>query len=90
MKVINNSIYNLSHNDVISKKNYYCEVGSFLDVPKEIADLWLKIDGVKPYVTPEDIEAEKKKAVEAALKAERAKTAEVKPAKTTKKTTKKK
>lgn len=73
MKVINNSIYNLSHNDFSTKKNYYCEVGSFLDVPEDIAEKWLKIEGVKPYVTTEDIEAEKKKAVEEALKAERAK-----------------
>lgn len=96
MKVINNSIYNLSHNDFSSKKNYYCEIGSFLDVPEDIAEKWLKIEGVKPYVTTEDIEAEKKKAVEEALKAERAKaetkkTEEAeKPAKTVKRTTKKK
>lgn len=84
MKVINNSIYNLSHLEL------HCEVGSFLDVPEDVAELWLKIDGVKPYVTPEDVEAEKKKAVEEAIKAERAKIkaeAEKKPAK---KTTKKK
>lgn len=85
MKVINNSIYNLSHNDFSTKKNYYCEIGSFLDVPEEIAEKWLKIEGVKPYVTPEDIEEEKKKAVEEALKAERAKEEPKKAAKTTKK-----
>lgn len=95
MKVINNSIYNLSHElNGPEKKLYTLGIGSFLDVPDEIAEKWLKIEGVKPYVTPEDIETEKKKAVEEALKAERAKAAEsekeVKPAKTTKKTTKKK
>lgn len=83
MKVINNSIYNLSHLD------FQCEVGSFLDVPKEVADLWLKIDGVKPYVTPEDVEAEKQKAVEEAIKAERAKI-KAEAEKPAKKTTKKK
>ena len=90
MKVINNSIYNLSHNDFSNKKDYYCEIGSFLDVPQDIADKWLKIEGVKPYVTEEDIEAEKKKAVEAALaEAKKEAAAESKAAKTTKKTTKK-
>ena len=85
MKVINNSIYNLSHLEL------HCEVGSFLDVPEDVAELWLKIDGVKPYVTPEDVEAEKKKAVEEAIKAERAKIkAEAEEKKPAKKTTKKK
>lgn len=86
MKVINNSIYNLSHDLVEGNKrtSYRLEIGSFSDIPQEVADKWLKIEGVKPYVTPEDIEAEKKKAVEEALKA--AKTEETKKAaKTTKK-----
>lgn len=86
MKVINNSIYNLSHDlfEGNKKTSYRLEIGSFSDVPQEVADKWLKIEGVKPYVTPEDIEAEKKKAVEEALKA--VKTEETKKtAKTTKK-----
>lgn len=86
MKVINNSIYNLSHDLYEGNKrtSYRLEIGSFSDVPQEVADKWLKIEGVKPYVTPEDIEAEKKKAVEEALKA--AKEEETKKAaKTTKK-----
>lgn len=86
MKVINNSIYNLSHDLFEGNKrtSYRLEIGSFSDIPQEVADKWLKIEGVKPYVTPEDVEAEKKKAVEEALKA--AKTEETKKAaKTTKK-----
>ena len=86
MKVINNSIYNLSHDLIEGNKrtSYRLEIGSFSDVPQEVADKWLKIEGVKPYVTPEDIETEKKKAVEEALKA--AKEEETKKAaKTTKK-----
>lgn len=88
MKVINNSIYNLSHDLVEGNKrtSYRLEIGSFSDIPQEVADKWLKIEGVKPYVTPEDIEVEKKKAVEEALKAAKA---EEKPAKTAKNTKKK-
>lgn len=89
MKVINNSIYNLSHNDFSNRQNYYCEIGSFLDVPQDIADKWLKIEGVKPYVTEEDIEIEKEKAVEAALKAAKAEEKEPVKKAATKKTTKK-
>lgn len=86
MKVINNSIYNLSHDLYEGNKrtSYRLEIGSFSDVPQEVADKWLKIEGVKPYVTPEDIEAEKKKAVEEALKAAKAEETK-KAAKTTKK-----
>ena len=89
MKVINNSIYNLSHDlyEGNKKTSYRLEIGSFLDVPEQIAEKWLKIEGVKPYVTPEDIEAEKKKAVEEALKAAKEETEKEpkKAAKTTKK-----
>lgn len=38
-----------------------------LDVPDDIAELWLKYDGVEKYVAPEDIEkaaAKKAKAME--------------------------
>lgn len=91
MKVINNSIYNLSHDvfEANKKVSYRLEIGSFLDVPQEVADKWLKIEGVKPYVTPEDIEAEKAKAVEEALKAAKAEEKEPVKKAATKKTTKK-
>lgn len=69
MRVLNNSKLNLSHGV------YTLKIGETLDVPKEVADIWLKLDGVTKYVTPEDLEAEKAKAVEEALKAERAKSA---------------
>lgn len=69
MRVLNNSKLNLSH------EGYTLKIGENLEVPKNVADIWLKIDGVTKYVTPEDLEAEKAKAVEEALKAERAKTA---------------
>ncbi len=69
MRVLNNSKLNLSHGV------YTLKIGETLDVPKDVADIWLKLDGVTKYVTPEDLEAEKAKAVAEALKAERAKSA---------------
>ena len=91
MKVINNSIYNLSHDvfEANQKVSYRLEIGSFLDVPQEVADKWLKIEGVKPYVTPEDLEAEKAKAVEEALKVAKAEKKEPVKKAATKKITKK-
>ena len=69
MRILNNSKLNLSHD------KYYLEVGKSLDVPKEVAEIWLKFDGVEKFIAPEDIEAEKAKAVAEALKEERAKVA---------------
>lgn len=69
MRVLNNSKLNLSHG------KFYLETGKTLNVPKEVADIWLKIDGVTEFIAPEDIEAEKAKAVAQALKEERAKVA---------------
>ena len=69
MRVLNNSKLNLSHG------KFYLEKGKTLNVPKEVADIWLKIDGVTEFIAPEDIEAEKAKAVAQALKEERAKVA---------------
>lgn len=75
MRVINNSKLNLSHD------KFYLKVGESLDVPNEVADIWLKLEGVTKFVTPEDIEVEKAKAVEEALKVERSKNATKKTAK---------
>ena len=90
MKLINNSDNNLSH--VVDKDTcYILQVGKVLDVPKKVADIWLTYPGVNIFVSPEDVEEEKKKAVEAALKAEKAKqkaekqTKAVKPKKTSEK-----
>ena len=69
MRVLNNSKLNLSHDE------FYLEIGQSLDVPKEVAEIWLKFDGVEKFIAPEDIEAEKAKAVAEALKEERAKVA---------------
>lgn len=67
MRVLNNSKLNLSHG------KYTLKIGESLDVPNNVAEIWLKIEGVTKFITPEDFEAEKAKAVKEALKAERAK-----------------
>ena len=61
MKLINNSMNNLSHGE------YYLAIGSIEELPEEIAKLWLSFEGVTQYYSAEDIEAEKEKAVKAAL-----------------------
>lgn len=80
MKLINNSKCALCHG--IPKKDFYrLEVGKVLDVPKEVADIWLKYEGVQVYVSPEDVEKAKAEAVAKALKEEKAKTASKKSSK---------
>lgn len=72
MKLINNSKCALCHG--LPKKDFYrLEVGKVLDVPKEVADIWLKYEGVQVYVAPEDVEKAKAEAVAKALKEEKAK-----------------
>ena len=67
MKLINNGENNLLH--VIDKEHSFkLEVGKVLDVPKEIAKVWLTYPGIQTYVSPEDLELEKEKAVKEALK----------------------
>lgn len=72
MNLINNSNCNLSHD------KYYLGIGQTLKVPENIANIWLKIDGVNRYISPEDAEKEKeqavKKAVAEALKTQKTKT----------------
>lgn len=62
MNLINNSKCNLSHD------KYYLEIGKTLNVPDAVANVWLKINGVNRFISPEDIEKEKEKAVKEALK----------------------
>ena len=76
MRLLNNSENALMHE--APKKDgrlqfYILPVGETLEVPEEVGKLWLKIKGVTVYIDPADFEAEKQKAVEEALKAERAK-----------------
>lgn len=75
MKLYNKSTHPFSHaylnND---KETVYLilKPQKTLDVPDDIAELWLKYDGVEKYVAPEDIEkaaAEKAKAKEDEIKA---------------------
>lgn len=62
MKLINNSKNNLSYD------KYYLAIGGIVDVPEEVAKLWLNFEGITQYYSADDIEAEKEKAVKAALK----------------------
>lgn len=70
MKIINNSENALCHGLPLQKNFYRVEVGKVLDVPKEVAKLWLKIKGVEEYAAPSDVKkAEAKvKELEAKLK----------------------
>lgn len=56
MKIENKSGHGLSHVIIEDKKpkTYYCKNGGILEVPEEIAKLWLKIKGVKEYADPVD------------------------------------
>lgn len=95
MKLLNKSGNGLSHtikkivNGKEESKYFFLAIGKVIDVPEEIANLWLKIKGVEKYVAPEDlaeIEAKKDKEIEK-LKKELAEAK--KDNKTTKKTKKK-
>lgn len=70
MKIINNSENALCHGLPLQKNFYRVEVGKVLDVPEEVAKLWLKIKGVEEYAEPSDVKkAEAKvKELEAKLK----------------------
>lgn len=84
MKIINNSENAISHG-LPDKKFYRVEVGKVLDVPADVAKLWLKIKGVEEYAAPDEVKKaeEKVKELEAKIKKLQA------PKKTTaKKTTK--
>lgn len=90
MKIINNSENAICHGLPLQKNFYRVEVGKVIDVPEEVAKLWLKIKGVKEYAAPDDVKkAEQKvKELEAKIKElEEPKKAPVKKA-VAKKTTK--
>ena len=57
MKIINNSENAICHGiPTPEKKGFYrVEVGGIIDVPEDIAKLWLKIKGVEEYAKPEDV-----------------------------------
>lgn len=82
MKLINKTLNNLNH--IEGDKVYNLRPGQFADIPNKIAEIWLKIDGIEKYATPEDLEAIKKENEK--LK----KQLEEKPAKEAKKTKAKK
>ena len=77
MKLINNSKMAYSHN------KYILPIGGVVEVPQKVADIWLKYPGITQYVSPADLEEEKRKAVEEALKKERQKTVKKTTAKKT-------
>ena len=57
MKIINNSENAICHGipSQTNKDFYRLEVGKVLDVPDDIAKLWLKIKGVEEYAAPADV-----------------------------------
>lgn len=75
MKLYNKSTNPFSHaylNDDKETVYLILKPQKTLDVPDDIAELWLKYDGVEKYVAPEDIEkaaAEKAKEKEEEIKA---------------------
>ena len=77
MKVINNSKLALSHDE------YVLPVGAIAEVPEKVAKVWLTYPGINQYVTPEDMEAEKEKAVKEAIKKLKAETKKPAAKKTT-------
>lgn len=83
MKVINNSKLALSHDE------YVLPIGAVADVPDKVAKVWLTYPGITQYVTPEDLEAEKEKAVQEAIKKIKAEEKKTATKKTTSKTKKK-
>ena len=72
MKLHNRCGNNLSH--VIVEKGKNIANGDFGEVPKKVAEIWLKIPGVTEYVEPEDLEKAKieAKAKQEALEKENA------------------
>lgn len=86
MKLINNSENGLMH--TIGSNIYFLAKGAIADIPKDVANIWLKIKGIKEYIEPKDLEKAKEEAE--ALKAELKKLkTDIKKVKPTKKATKK-
>lgn len=79
MKVINRSQFNLSHalekevklqDDTIrvEQQPYFLPIGETLEIPEEIAQIWLKFEGVEKVIDRAEIEAEIRKEIEAEVK----------------------
>lgn len=83
MKLINRGENNLSHSimeefEVEGEKKYnfipyVLKIGETLDVPEEVAKVWLKFKGVEKVVDRAEIEAEIRKEIEAEAKAKKTK-----------------
>jgi hypothetical protein len=83
MKIINNSENALCHGlpSQTNKCFYRVEVGKVLDVPKEVAKLWLKIKGVEEYAAPSDVKKAEAKVKELEAKLKELEAPKKKPAK---------
>lgn len=64
MKIINNSENAICHGLPLQGNFYRVEVGKVLDVPKNVAELWLKIKGVEEYAAPEEVKKAEEKVKE--------------------------
>lgn len=83
MKLINRGENNLSHSlmkefEIEGEKKfesipYVLKIGETLDVPEEVAKIWLKFEGVEKVVDRAEIEAEIRKEIEAEVKAKKTK-----------------
>lgn len=64
MKVINKTGNGLSHTINIEGKTerYYVQNGGVVDVPEEIAVLWLQLNGVEKYIDQADLEKAEREA----------------------------
>lgn len=86
MKLINNSENGLMH--TLGSNVYFLAKGAIAEIPKDVANIWLKIKGIKEYIEPKDLTKAKEETE--ALKEEVKKLkADIAKAKTAKKTTKK-
>lgn len=84
MKLVNRGENNLSHSimkefEVEGEKRYestpyVLKIGETLDVPEEVAKVWLKFKGVEKVVDRAEIEAEIRKEIEAEVKSKKTKT----------------
>lgn len=48
--------------EVIKPITYTLAAGATADVPDEVAEIWLKIEGVEKYIAPEDLKKAQKQA----------------------------
>lgn len=64
MKVINKTGNGLSHTMPINgnMERFYIPNGGILDVPEEIAGIWLNLEGVEKYIDQADLEKAEKEA----------------------------